>query len=102
MMLRAVAALHPDEDVAVIEDARVGSREAHDRRGRDREGREDQDAADAGESRGRYRTLPVIAKCARRLRAQQGSLDSWQSGISLPYDTVFSRSAATPRETRYS
>ena len=62
----------------------------------------EQDAAAQSENGGssRYRVLPVIAKCARRLRAQQVSLDSWQSGISLPYETVFSRSAATPSETR--
>ena len=102
-MRRAVPALQPDEDVAVVEDPRVGSGKTDDRRrGRDREGRNDQDAADTGEGGGRYRTLPVIAKCARRLRAQQASFDSWQSGISLPYDTVFRRSAATPSETRYS
>ena len=100
-MRRAVAALQADLDVAVVEDTDVTSGKPDDRvgvLGWAEGGREDQGAAGEGEAR--YRTLPVISKCARRFRAQQASLDSWQSGISLPYETVFSRSAGTPSETR--
>ena len=105
-MRRAVRAKDPDLDVPVIEDPDVPRGKADARTGRARRRargrREEQRPAPGGEdgSEIRYRTFPVIAKCARRFRAQQGSPDSWQSGISLPYETVFSRSAATPSETR--
>ena len=95
-MRRAVAALQRDDDVAVIEDLDLRHGEADDGSGAGVRG----DAQRGRQGERRYRTLPVISKCARRLRAQQDSLDSWQSGISLPYETVFSRSAATPSETR--
>ena len=90
---RAVDALHGHLDVAVVEDPDVARRQPDGRGafgGRRRVrglGRgPDQDAAAQGEDgrSSRYWTLPVIAKCARRFRAQQASLDSWQSGISLP------------------
>ena len=110
---RAVGALDRDLHVTVVEDPDVAGGEADARRhalecpgtgGRSRwaaSGRSRGQEQDAAAKNGtRYRTLPVIAKCARRFRAQQVSLDSWQSGISLPYDTVFSRSAPTPSETR--
>jgi hypothetical protein len=49
---------------------------------------------------GRTYFLPVTVKWARRFFCQHSSLDCVQTGTSLPYETVFSRSAVTPRETR--
>jgi len=106
---RVVRALQADLDVPVIENPDVARGEADAGRGprgrprrRARGRRQEQRSAAGGEDgpQTRYCTFPVIAKCARRFRAQQASLDSWQSGISLPYETVFSRSAGTPSETR--
>ena len=47
-----------------------------------------------------YFALPVTVDFARRFFCQQASFDSVQTGTSLPYETVFSRSAGTPRLTR--
>src|SRR5438067_1597435 len=45
---------------------------------------------------------PEIADTARRFCAQQASLDSVQTGLSLPYEIVSTRDGATPSDTRYS
>ena len=108
-MRQAVGGLHGNVHVAVVQDLDVAGGDPNGRGsfggrpaaggGRSR-GQQQADAAGEDGPPNAYRVLPVIAKCARRFRAQQVSPDSWQSGISLPYDTVFSRSAATPSETR--
>ena len=94
-MRRAVGALQRDLDVSVVEDAGIagehpdGARGLRPDRRRSaaspaRPGTMARPTARARTAASRYRTFPVIAKCARRFRAQQASLDSWQSGISLP------------------
>jgi len=51
-------------------------------------------------TRSGYCVFPETVRCARRFCCQHASLDSMQTGTSLPYDTVRSLSAGTPRETR--
>ncbi len=50
--------------------------------------------------RGGYCVLPVTVKCARRFFCQHSSVEAWQAGTSLPYETVLSRLAGTPSDTR--
>lgn len=51
-------------------------------------------------TRSGYCVFPETVRWARRFCCQHASLDSMQTGTSLPYDTVRSLSAGTPRETR--
>ena len=46
------------------------------------------------------RYLAVKTKCPRRFCCQQDSFDSVHIGRSLPFDTMLTRSAPTPRPTR--
>ena len=47
-----------------------------------------------------YSVFPETVRWARRFFCQHSSMESMQTGTSLPYDTVRNLSAGTPREIR--